>query len=130
MEALREGRYNVLVATCIAEEGLDIGDVDLIVHYDVISNTTRQVEFTFLQIGTEILHSYVIVWKSTFVQRGPISSSNMLHQTPSRSVPSTTSTQHEAPVLRICLSLHFESHRCSVTAARVVVVPAVWCSCT
>jgi ERCC4-related helicase len=43
VEALREGRYNVLVATCIAEEGLDIGDVDLIVHYDVISNTTRQV---------------------------------------------------------------------------------------
>ncbi|PVU99478.1 hypothetical protein BB559_000678 [Furculomyces boomerangus] len=29
-----KGVYNVLVATCVAEEGLDIGEVDLIVHYD------------------------------------------------------------------------------------------------
>lgn len=40
---LRSGRFNVLVATCIGEEGLDVGEVDLIVHYDVISNSTRQV---------------------------------------------------------------------------------------
>ncbi|XP_046398498.1 uncharacterized protein LOC124165234 isoform X2 [Ischnura elegans] len=30
----REGGYNVLVSTCVGEEGLDIGEVDLIVCYD------------------------------------------------------------------------------------------------
>lgn len=42
----REGKYNVLVATCVAEEGLDIGEIDLIICYDTtsspISNTQRR----------------------------------------------------------------------------------------
>lgn len=42
----REGKYNVIVATCVAEEGLDIGEVDLIICYDTtsspISNTQRR----------------------------------------------------------------------------------------
>lgn len=42
----KAGKYNVLVATCVAEEGLDIGEVDLIVCYDTssspISNTQRR----------------------------------------------------------------------------------------
>ncbi|XP_037080700.1 Fanconi anemia group M protein homolog [Pollicipes pollicipes] len=33
--AFRTGGYNTLVSTCVGEEGLDIGDVDLIVCYDV-----------------------------------------------------------------------------------------------
>jgi superfamily II DNA/RNA helicase len=41
---LRSGVFNVLVATCIAEEGLDIGEVDLIVHYDVVVSSTRKVQ--------------------------------------------------------------------------------------
>lgn len=42
----KAGKFNVLVATCVAEEGLDIGEVDLIVCYDTstspISNTQRR----------------------------------------------------------------------------------------
>lgn len=42
----KSGIYNVLVATCVAEEGLDIGEVDLIICYDTtsspISNTQRR----------------------------------------------------------------------------------------
>lgn len=42
----KDGKYNVLVATCVAEEGLDIGEVDLIICYDTssspISNTQRR----------------------------------------------------------------------------------------
>ena len=43
-EILRDfkaGKFNVLVATCIAEEGLDIGEVDLLVCYEGISSSTR-----------------------------------------------------------------------------------------
>ncbi|XP_071455397.1 uncharacterized protein Fancm [Hetaerina americana] len=35
IKRFREGGYNVLVSTCVGEEGLDIGEVDLIVCYDV-----------------------------------------------------------------------------------------------
>lgn len=42
----KSGKYNVLVATCVAEEGLDIGEVDLIICYDTtaspISNVQRR----------------------------------------------------------------------------------------
>ena len=30
----KEGIYNVLIATCIGEEGLDIGEIDLIICFD------------------------------------------------------------------------------------------------
>jgi hypothetical protein len=40
----RSGGYNVLVCTSIGEEGLDIGEVDLIVCYDVSSSAIRQTQ--------------------------------------------------------------------------------------
>ncbi|KAF9305061.1 hypothetical protein BGZ74_011557 [Mortierella antarctica] len=39
-----KGDHNVLVATSIGEEGLDVGDVDLIVCYDVQSSPTRMIQ--------------------------------------------------------------------------------------
>lgn len=46
IKEFKEGKYNVLVATCVAEEGLDIGEVDLIICFDTsvspISNTQRR----------------------------------------------------------------------------------------
>jgi hypothetical protein len=41
LSRFRAGEFNVLVATCIAEEGLDIGDVDLIICYDSVSSPLR-----------------------------------------------------------------------------------------
>ena len=35
LKAFREGKCNVLISTCIGEEGLDIGEVDLIVCFDI-----------------------------------------------------------------------------------------------
>lgn len=40
----KEGKYNILVATSIGEEGLDIGEVDLIVCYDSSSSPIRMLQ--------------------------------------------------------------------------------------
>ena len=40
----RQGACNVLVATSIAEEGLDIGEVDLIVCFDNVASPVRLVQ--------------------------------------------------------------------------------------
>ncbi|CAK5060294.1 unnamed protein product [Aphanomyces euteiches] len=40
----RQGEFNVLVATCIAEEGLDIGEVDLIVSFDCLTSPVRMIQ--------------------------------------------------------------------------------------
>ena len=41
LQDFRDGKYNTLIATCVAEEGLDINEVDMVVNYDVASNPTR-----------------------------------------------------------------------------------------
>ena len=40
----REGGYNTLMATCVGEEGLDIGEVDLIVCFDAHKSPIRLVQ--------------------------------------------------------------------------------------
>ncbi|OQR92174.1 DEAD/DEAH box RNA helicase [Achlya hypogyna] len=40
----RDGEFNVLAATCIAEEGLDIGEVDLIVSFDCLTSPVRMIQ--------------------------------------------------------------------------------------
>jgi len=40
----KEGRLNTLVATCVAEEGLDIGAIDLIVSYDCLASPIRMIQ--------------------------------------------------------------------------------------
>ena len=44
MRQFREGGYNTLVSTCVGEEGLDIGDVDLIVCFDAHKSPIRLVQ--------------------------------------------------------------------------------------
>ena len=44
MRQFREGGYNTLVATCVGEEGLDIGDVDLIICFDAHKSPIRLVQ--------------------------------------------------------------------------------------
>jgi ERCC4-related helicase len=44
LRAFNRGTYNVLVATCIAEEGLDIAEVDLIVSFDVTQSPVRMLQ--------------------------------------------------------------------------------------
>ena len=44
VEDFRGGKFNVLVATCIGEEGLDIGQVDLIVCYDASASPIRMLQ--------------------------------------------------------------------------------------
>ncbi|ESO87655.1 hypothetical protein LOTGIDRAFT_127429 [Lottia gigantea] len=44
MKEFREGGYNTLVSTCVGEEGLDIGDVDLIICFDAHKSPIRLVQ--------------------------------------------------------------------------------------
>ena len=51
LDEFREGAFNVLVATCIGEEGLDIPAVDLIVCCDSSASPTRNI-----QVGVLVDH--------------------------------------------------------------------------
>jgi len=44
IQEFRDDKYNVLVCTCIGEEGLDIGEVDLIVNYDSVKSPIRMIQ--------------------------------------------------------------------------------------
>ena len=44
IQRFRHGGYNTLVATCVGEEGLDIGEVDLIVCFDAHASPIRLVQ--------------------------------------------------------------------------------------
>ena len=44
IQDFKAGKYNTLVATSIGEEGLDIGDVDLIVNYDASASPIRMLQ--------------------------------------------------------------------------------------
>ncbi|XP_053678218.1 Fanconi anemia group M protein homolog [Anopheles nili] len=44
MRQFRTGAVNTLIATCVAEEGIDVGEVDLIVCFDIAKNPTRFVQ--------------------------------------------------------------------------------------
>lgn len=44
LEEFNRGDFNVLVATCIGEEGLDIAEVDMIISFDALSSPTRMVQ--------------------------------------------------------------------------------------
>ena len=58
----REGGYNTLVATCVGEEGLDIGDVDLIICFDAHNSPVRYVPSVCVCCVCVVLHvAYVLV---------------------------------------------------------------------
>ena len=44
LEAFRSGVYNVLVATSVAEEGLDISECNLVVFYDCVPSAIRRIQ--------------------------------------------------------------------------------------
>ncbi|MFW9784747.1 MAG: ERCC4 domain-containing protein, partial [Candidatus Heimdallarchaeota archaeon] len=44
LEKFREGTYNTLVGTSVAEEGLDIAECDLVVFYDVVPSAIRSIQ--------------------------------------------------------------------------------------
>ncbi|PWN30831.1 P-loop containing nucleoside triphosphate hydrolase protein [Jaminaea rosea] len=44
IQKFKQGTYNVIVATSIGEEGLDIGEVDLIVCYEAVKDSVRMLQ--------------------------------------------------------------------------------------
>ena len=56
LESFRNGEFDVLVATSIAEEGLDIPEVDLVVFYEPIPSEIR-----YIQRGVEQGENHLVV---------------------------------------------------------------------
>ena len=44
MNQFKKGNLNTIIATSVAEEGLDIGDVNLIISYDCLASPIRMVQ--------------------------------------------------------------------------------------
>ncbi len=44
MQEFRDGTYNVLVSTSVAEEGLDIGECELVIFYDAVPSAIRLIQ--------------------------------------------------------------------------------------
>lgn len=44
IQAFRDGEYNVLISTSVAEEGIDIPEVDLVLFYEPVHNAIRTVQ--------------------------------------------------------------------------------------
>ncbi len=44
LEEFKKGTYNTLIATSVAEEGLDIAECDLVVFYDVVPSAIRSIQ--------------------------------------------------------------------------------------
>ena len=44
LDSFRNGEFNILVATSIAEEGLDIPEVDLVIFYEPIPSDIRFIQ--------------------------------------------------------------------------------------
>lgn len=44
LEEFKDGLYNVLIGTSVAEEGLDIAECDLVIFYDVVPSAVRSIQ--------------------------------------------------------------------------------------
>ncbi|NHI91400.1 MAG: DEAD/DEAH box helicase [Candidatus Lokiarchaeota archaeon] len=44
IQQFKDGLYNVLIATSVAEEGLDISEVDLVIFYDTVPSSIRSIQ--------------------------------------------------------------------------------------
>ena len=44
LEEFKEGKYNTLIGTSVAEEGLDIAECDVVVFYDVVPSAIRSIQ--------------------------------------------------------------------------------------
>ena len=57
IKLFRQGVYNTMIATCIGEEGLDIGEVDLLICYEGVSSPIR-----LLQVYSVLLLDSIANW--------------------------------------------------------------------
>ena len=51
IKKFKAGEYNVLVSTSIGEEGLDIGEIDMIICYEAQKSSVRMVSISYDEIS-------------------------------------------------------------------------------
>lgn len=76
MEQFRSGACNVLVSTCIAEEGIDVGEVDLIVCFDTSTNNPRRLVQRMGRTGRKKTGQVVLL--ATEGREASVSTKNLL----------------------------------------------------
>eukprot|EP00794_Sanderia_malayensis_P020486 gene20486-22502_t len=82
VERFRKGGYNVLVSTSVGEEGLDIGDVDLIICFDASNSPIRLVQ-RMGRTGRKRAGKIVILvteGKEEQIYKRSVSSKNSIHK--------------------------------------------------
>ncbi len=96
-----EGNYNILVATSVGEEGLDIGEVDLIVNYDSNASAIRGLQrmgrtgrkrdghVAFLFSGNENEKHKKAIDNHQFIQKKITSSNSFKYVKSERIIPNT-----------------------------------------
>jgi ERCC4-like helicases len=65
IEDFRSGKFNILVASSIGEEGLDIPSVDVVVFYEPIPNEIRNIQRRGRTGRFRAGEIYILVTKST-----------------------------------------------------------------
>ena len=60
IKRFRQGDFNVLVATSIGEEGLDIGEVDLIVNFTTSRSCTRMIQVRAIASSVALTYYYIV----------------------------------------------------------------------
>jgi ERCC4-related helicase len=60
IQKFKSDNYNVLVSTSIGEEGLDIGEVDLIICYDSQTSPIRMVKKKLNILLFHLLNNFIV----------------------------------------------------------------------
>ena len=109
LEQFKEGKYNVLVSTSVAEEGLDIAECDVVIFYDAVPTEIRLIQRkgrTARQRNGKVIIMYCKGSSDESNFRNSLSRLRLMHNNikntvfqPSNPVPEPTEALKETPYI-------------------------------